>query len=86
MSPEVTAAIIAAGASVLTLIGTVIVQIIGFRSTRKDTADTLGQQREQLSNTFAEQREQLNETLKAQSDQLDRTLAEQRTRTPGLLT
>lgn len=42
MSPEVTAAVIAAGASVLTLIGTLIAQIIGFRSTRKETADTLG--------------------------------------------
>jgi ABC-type transporter Mla subunit MlaD len=92
MSPGVTAAVIAAGASVLTLIGTVIAQIIGFRSTRanteqqieanhKDTADTLGQQREQIGKTLAEQREQLSRTLKAQSDQLDRTLAEQRTRT-----
>jgi hypothetical protein len=35
MSPEVIAAIIAAGASVLTLIGTVVARILGFRSTHK---------------------------------------------------
>jgi hypothetical protein len=92
MSPEVTAAWIAAGASILTLIGTGIAQLIGFRSTKasteqqtkathKDTADTLEHQREQMDKTLAEQREQLNQTLKAQSDQLDRTLGEQRTRT-----
>ncbi|MGD0609162.1 MAG: hypothetical protein ABSA53_36985 [Streptosporangiaceae bacterium] len=92
MSPEITAAIIAAGASILTLTGTVVAQVIGFRSTKanteqqtkaaqKATADTLRQQREHLDRTLAEQREQLNTTLKAQSDQLDRTLAEQRTRT-----
>ena len=81
MSPQVVAAIIAASAGVLTLIGTVIAQIIGFRSTKantqeqikathKDTADTLGQQREQLDRTLTDQREQLDRTLKAQSDQL----------------
>ena len=59
MSPEVTAAIIAAGVGIVTLIATVIVQVVGFRSTKasteqqitaaeKNTADTLGQQREQL--------------------------------------
>lgn len=92
MSSAVTVAVIAAGASVLTLIGTVVAQVIGFRSTRadteqqikathKDTTDTLGQQREQLDKSLAEQREQLSKTLKAQSEQLDRTLAEQRIRT-----
>jgi uncharacterized membrane-anchored protein YhcB (DUF1043 family) len=92
MSPEVTAAWIAAGASIVTLIGSGIAQVIGFRSTRanteqqikathKDTEDTLEQQRQQLDKALAEEREQLNQTLKAQSDQLDRTLAEQRTRT-----
>ena len=80
----------AAGVGVLTLIATVIAQIIGFRSTKsntgqqikathEDTADTLAHQREHLDRTLREQREQLNETLKAQSDQLDKTLAEQRT-------
>jgi len=92
MSPEVTAAWIASGAGGITLISTVIVQIIGFRSTRadterqirathKDTADTLEHQREQMDRTLGEQREQLDKTLLAQSAQLDRTLAEQRTRT-----
>jgi ClpP class serine protease len=92
MSPEVTTAIIAGSVGIVTVIATVIVQIVGFRSTRanteqqikathKDTADTLAHQREQMDKTLAEQREQLNKTLKAQGDQLDKTLAEQRTRT-----
>jgi ABC-type transporter Mla subunit MlaD len=92
MSPQVEAAIIAGCVGVLTLISTVIAQIIGFRSTKAnteeqikathtDTADTLRQQREQLDRTLTEQREQLDKTLKAQSDQLKHTLAEQRTRT-----
>ena len=52
MSPEVTAAIIAGSVGIVTVIATVIVQIVGFRSTKanteqqikathKDTADTL---------------------------------------------
>ena len=52
MSPEVTAAIIAGSVGIVTLIATVIVQIVGFRATKanteqqikathKDTADTL---------------------------------------------
>src|SRR5215472_10073934 len=92
MEPAVVAAIIAAGASLVTLIGTVVAQIIGFRSTRAnteqqikathdDTADTLAQQREQVTKTLAEQREQLDKTLAEQRKQLDKTLAEQRTRT-----
>ena len=51
MSPEVTAAIIAGGVGIVPVIATVIVQIVGFRSTKanteqqikathKDTADT----------------------------------------------
>jgi uncharacterized protein YjbI with pentapeptide repeats len=70
MSPEVEAAIIAAGVGILTLIGAVY----GTRKTSRDTKDALKQQ-------ITEQGEQLDKTLKAQSDQLDRTLAEQRTRT-----
>jgi uncharacterized protein YjbI with pentapeptide repeats len=70
MNPTVVAAWIAAGVSVLTLIGTVITQIIGFRSTKADTEQQI-----------LAQREQIDKTLKAQSEQLDRTLAEQRTRT-----
>ena len=69
MSPEVTAATIAASVSVLTLIGTLAAQYFGRRVTSRDTQQAL-----------EEQRKQLDKTLKAQSDQLDRTLAEQRTR------
>src|SRR5579871_4832580 len=70
MSPEVTAAIIAASVSFLTLIGTLAAQYFGRRATKQDTKEA-----------FKEQREQLDETLAAQGKQLDRTLAEQRTRT-----
>jgi hypothetical protein len=70
MSPEVTAAIIAASVSFLTLIGTLAAQYYGRHAASRDAVKS-----------FAEQREQLNETLKAQSDQLDKTLTEQRTRT-----
>jgi len=67
MSPEVTAAIIAASVSFLTLIGTLAAQYFGRRATSRDT-----------QKSFAEQREQLHKTLAAQGEQLDRTLAEQR--------
>ena len=70
MSPEVIAAIIAAGVGVLTVIGTVAAQYFGRRATSRDTQKALAEQREQLDRTLAEQRKQL-----------DRTLAEQRTRT-----
>ena len=70
MSPEVTAAVIAASVGVLTVIATVVVQISGRRATSRDTQQA-----------FDEQREQLSTTLAAQREQLDRTLAEQRTRT-----
>ncbi len=70
MSSEVTAAIIAASVSVLTLIGTLAAQYFGRRATSRDT-----------QKTFAEQHEQLDKTLAAQGKQLDRTLEEQRTRT-----
>ena len=69
MSPEVTAAIVAASVSFLTLIGTLAAQYFGRRATERDTKEA-----------FEEQRKQLDRTLKAQSDQLDKTLAEQRTR------
>jgi Pentapeptide repeats (9 copies) len=70
MSPEVTAAIIAASVSFLTLIGTLAAQYFGRRATSRDT-----------QKSFAEQHEQLDKTLAAQGEQLDRTLAEQRIRT-----
>jgi hypothetical protein len=81
MSSEVTAAIIAASASVLTLIGTLAAQYFGRRATSRDTNETLRQQGEQLDRTLAEQRAQLDKTLTEQNKQLDRTLAEQRLRT-----
>src|ERR1035437_7407145 len=70
MNPTCVAAVIAAAASVLTLVGTLAAQHFGRRATNEDT-----------EKAFAEQRRQLDETLKAQSEQLDRTLNEQRTRT-----
>jgi uncharacterized protein YjbI with pentapeptide repeats len=70
MSPQVTAAIIAAGVGVLTVTATVAVQISGRRATSRDTQKALDEQRNQLDRTLEEQRKQL-----------DRTLAEQRTRT-----
>ena len=66
MSPQVTAAWIAAGISAATLIGTLLTAWLNRRAARGD----LEKQREQLDRTLAQQREQL-----------DRTLAEQRTRT-----
>jgi uncharacterized membrane-anchored protein YhcB (DUF1043 family) len=89
MSPQVEAAIIAGCFGVLTLIGTLVAQILGRRATSRDTEKTLeqqgkqldrtlGEQREQLDRTFAKQREQLDRTLAEQREQLDRTLAEQR--------
>ena len=82
MNATVVAAIIAACVSGLTLIGTVVTQIIGFRSTRanterqikateKSTADTLAQQREQLDKTLGEQRfRTLNERFATAAGQL----------------
>ena len=69
MTPEVEAAIIAAGVGILTLIGAAY----GTRKSSQDTKDALNEQ-------ITEQSKQLDKTLKAQSDQLDRTLDEQRTR------
>ena len=81
MSPGVEAALIAGGVGVLTLIGTLVAQFYGIRSTRSDTKETRKQQREQLDATLAEQREQLAATLADQREQLDKTLAQQRDRT-----
>ena len=64
MNSAVVAAIIAASASLLTLIGTLAAQYFGRRATSRDTEKTLKEQREQLNRTLAEQREQLDRTLK----------------------
>ena len=66
MSPEVTAAVIAASVSFLTLIGTLAAQYFGRRATSRDTEKT-------LERTFAEQRGQLDRTL---TEQRTRTLNE----------
>src|ERR1700733_6778454 len=77
MDPTVVAAWIAAGVSVLTLIGTLVAQYLGYRATSEDAQKTTEDQRRQLDRTFAEQNQQLDRTLIEQRDQLDRTLAEQ---------
>jgi hypothetical protein len=81
MSPTVTAAIIAAGVGVITVITTVLTQFLGRRATSRDTQKALEAQSEHLDRTLEAQSEHLGRTLEAQSEQLDRTLAEQRTRT-----
>jgi uncharacterized protein YjbI with pentapeptide repeats len=81
MNPQVVAAVIAAGVSGLTLVGTLAAQSLGRRATRRDTEKTLEKQREHLDLTLAEQGRHLDRTLAEQGRQLDRTLAEQRIRT-----
>jgi hypothetical protein len=56
MSPQVTAAIIAASVSFLTLIGTLAAQYFGRRATSRDTQQALEEQSKQLDRTLAEQR------------------------------
>jgi hypothetical protein len=58
MNPTVVAAWIAAGVSVLTLIGTLAVQFFGYHATSKDAEKTAEEQRKQLDRTLAEQRDQ----------------------------
>jgi len=81
MSPDVTAAWIAAGVGIVTVIATVVAQMVGFSSTRTSTADQIKATQKATADTLDQQREQLSKTLEAQSDQLERTLTEQRTRT-----
>jgi hypothetical protein len=92
MDPTVVAAIIAAAISVLTLVGTLAAQYLGYHASSRDAEKATEDQRRQLDRTFAEQNQQLDRilteqrghldlTLSEQSRQLDRTLAEQRTRT-----
>ena len=71
MSPEVTAAIIAAGVGVLTVASTVAVQISGRRATSRDTQKALEEQRKQLDRTLLEQRTRtLNERFATAAEQL----------------
>jgi hypothetical protein len=69
MDPTVVAAWIAAGVSVLTLVGTLTAQYLSYRATSRDAEKaekvaekTAEKQREQLDRTLAEQREQLDRT------------------------
>jgi hypothetical protein len=62
MSPEIAAAIIAGCFGVVTVIGTLVVQLYGIRRTSRDTRQTLKEQ-------LAGQREQLDRTLAAQRGQ-----------------
>jgi hypothetical protein len=71
MSPQVTAAIIAASVGVLTVIATVAVQISGRRATSRDTQKALEEQRKQLDRTLTEQRTRtLNERFATAAGQL----------------
>ena len=71
MSPQVAAAIIAAGVGVLTVIATVAVQVSGRRATSRDTQKALEEQRKQLDRTLAEQRARtLNERFATAAGQL----------------
>jgi hypothetical protein len=70
MDPTVVAVWIAAGVSVLTLVGTLAAQYFGYHAATRAAEQTAGDQRRQMERTFA-----------AQNQQLDRTLNEQRTRT-----
>jgi hypothetical protein len=65
----------------VTVIVTVIVQIIGFRSTKANTEQQIKATHKDTADTLGQQSEHLDRTLKEQREQLDRTLAEQRTRT-----
>src|SRR3984957_4657191 len=73
MDPTVVAAWIAAGVSVLTLVGTLVAQYLGYRATSMDAGKTAEAQREQRDRTPAEQRQQLDKTL---GEQRGRTLNE----------
>jgi hypothetical protein len=71
MNPEVTAAVIAASVSILTLIGTLAAQFFGRRATSRDTQEALAEQRKQLDRTLAEQRTRtLNERFATAAEQL----------------
>ena len=80
MSGEVAAAYVAAGASLVTLVGTLYSQHRDRRAISQDNEKTLKQQEKQLATTLAAQQNELERTLGEQRQHLDRTLGEQRTR------
>jgi uncharacterized protein YjbI with pentapeptide repeats len=73
VSPDVLAAIIAASVSLLTLIGSLTVQLYGIRRNARGTDEVSSRQ-------LVEQWNQLKTTLTAQYDQLEMTLEDQRAR------
>jgi hypothetical protein len=71
MDPTVIAASIAAGVSVLTLVGTLAAQYLGRRATARDAETAFAQQRAQLDRTLAEQPTRtLNERFATAAEQL----------------
>jgi hypothetical protein len=71
MDPTVVAAWIAAGVSVVTLLGTLAAQYFGRRGTSRDTKEALQEQWKQLDRTLAEQRSQtFNERFATAAEQL----------------
>jgi hypothetical protein len=63
MDPTVVAAWIAAGVSVLTLVGTLAAQYLGYRATSRDAAETAEEQRKQLDRTLAEQQTMIDQLV-----------------------
>jgi hypothetical protein len=71
MDPTVGAAWIAAGVSVLTLLGTLAAQYVGRRATSRDTKEALQEQWKQLERNLGEQRTRtLNERFATAAEQL----------------
>jgi len=71
MDPTVVAAWIAAGVCVLTLVGTLAAQYLGYRAADRDAAKIAEEQRKQLDRTLAEQRTRtLNERFATAAEQL----------------
>jgi hypothetical protein len=78
MDPTVVAAWSAAGVSLLTLIGTLLAQYLGYRTAGRDAVKAAEKTEKVAEKTAGEQRKQLDQTLAEQREQLDRTLTEQR--------
>src|SRR5580658_4445431 len=71
MDPTVVAAWIAAGVSLLTLVGTLAAQYFGRRATARDADKAFAEQRQQLERTLGEQRTQtLNERFATAAEEL----------------
>jgi hypothetical protein len=71
MSPQIEAALIAAGVGVLTVITTAFTQYLGRRATSKQLDRTLAEQRKQLNRTLGEQRTRtFNERFATAADKL----------------